>query len=811
MRYWQKKEMKICSVCFLLILSLMPGQARAAAGGSAPLAEVKYQGVIYDVQSNGEITTTSGRPTGLIVRSDHTIFDPKKGRVVAKWTDSGEITDTGGKPIGSWTRGTSAYDLGMEIKNKWGSGDTLSNRLAKPLLTGSVLSTLNGGTNGTAQIACLGSKALFTLFVQPGKTNDLKYVSIKYVSDFRSKARRKLVINRFYISGACANGFISCKPGTWDKCRWYTWTYKKGAAGYVLGYAPVNRGILGGCFCFNKYCSPGGSFYSVPSATAPGGVVPGKIDQVLRALGGGIAGAMAKASPGITAARARISGTSISYYGLDSGSYSPPAIMASSRAALGNFSTSSDFYEYDLTARGRGEETYQKSRPDSMYSLLHNSQAYRRSARHSCWIRHYAEVVRRSGGVKVGCFDSYSRYKYRGHGQVYATGIQTKDGKIRPVSNFPGTHSHGTWISLKTGGVSWVTGHGSGQFGLQVDKDPATGKMSIRCVDAAYGVDYRPGQNGQPAHVRKAGSWIPLDGSGSSGCGWSGLSISLSNGYISISHGSSIPLKAHQGGKAGIMGCQPDPVLICSMSDKTTDGCSGLEQDPKCHLLSEIDYDINGKPITMVVNGSGTGLNPVVTCKKSFPNYSDQCRKLDSRGFLVPFPPPDKVCYQAWAIERTYVCTQPNLNSTTVDISRANNIEKTLTTEDNKTWNFSDTIRYAGEANATSITLDQAMGNNGTCVKACEIEKTDRTSPISSTRTSAYYRKRGLTEAGSTIHLYRICINGECPVKSGETMVQGCKCINKFNEAYSSLLALHQAQMGMICSTGKKKSPLIKW
>jgi hypothetical protein len=103
------------------------------------------------------------------------------------------------------------------------------------------------------------------------------------------------------VSGICANGIISCQPGTWNQCLSFRWDIDGGKS---LKLAQVDMPALSGCYCVNNSCGTN--------------LVWNNLNSVLGDLGGGMVGALTTADPRIGVAQAQINGPVIDYVGAQS-------------------------------------------------------------------------------------------------------------------------------------------------------------------------------------------------------------------------------------------------------------------------------------------------------------------------------------------------------------------------------------------------------------------------------------------------------------------------------------------------------------
>src|SRR5690606_3567876 len=81
------------------------------------------------------------------------------------------------------------------------------------------------------------------------------------------------------ISGICANGVISCRPGTWSSCDAYAWS----ASGTRIDWTRTDLDQLGGCYCVNNSCGSS--------------LVMANLSKILADIAGGTAGALANSDP----------------------------------------------------------------------------------------------------------------------------------------------------------------------------------------------------------------------------------------------------------------------------------------------------------------------------------------------------------------------------------------------------------------------------------------------------------------------------------------------------------------------------------
>ena len=166
-----------------------------------------------------------------------------------------------------------------------------------PGLAGQPITTIDNKRSFNPRLACQRTATLLELLVQPSGTGDLVTVQIARDSDLDGTidSRSTLPVP---VSGICANGVISCAPGSWDQCRYFRWDVDPAKA---LKLSEVAMAELAGCYCINNSCGSNLAW--------------GNLNSVLGDLGGGMIGALTTADPRIGVAQAVIEGPMIRYVG----------------------------------------------------------------------------------------------------------------------------------------------------------------------------------------------------------------------------------------------------------------------------------------------------------------------------------------------------------------------------------------------------------------------------------------------------------------------------------------------------------------
>lgn len=165
------------------------------------------------------------------------------------------------------------------VKDKWKDGEAIQQNMSSPLNGAGQFSSYDNAVAFDQPIACLSSDAFLEVFYAPSATGDLTPVIVAQDTDFDNVMDATQTLPA-PVSGVCANGVVSCAPGTWSSCQAYEWTTD---ASNRLGLAAVPLENLGGCYCVNNSC---GSNLAVLNE-----------QYILNDLAGGMAGALSRSDP----------------------------------------------------------------------------------------------------------------------------------------------------------------------------------------------------------------------------------------------------------------------------------------------------------------------------------------------------------------------------------------------------------------------------------------------------------------------------------------------------------------------------------
>jgi len=193
---------------------------------------------------------------------------------------------------------------------KTDSSGALQHNFVTPGMSGQPIATIDNSKTFTPALACEKTSSLLEVLVQPAATGDIGTVRISQDTDFDGSFDRTTTLP-VPVSGICANGIVSCQPGTWNECRYLKWDVD---AAKALKLSEVEMPELAGCYCVNNSCGSN--------------LVWGNLPEVLKDLGGGMVGALTTADPRIGVAEARTNGPVIDYVGAQATACAPDASVA---------------------------------------------------------------------------------------------------------------------------------------------------------------------------------------------------------------------------------------------------------------------------------------------------------------------------------------------------------------------------------------------------------------------------------------------------------------------------------------------------
>ncbi|WP_150295351.1 hypothetical protein [Sphingobium estronivorans] len=457
-------------------------------------------------------------------------------------------------PARAQTMEERARSAAAAARTKTGDSDALQSHYLTPGLAGQPISTIDNSKSFTPNIACQKTATLLELLAQPTSTGDIGTLRISRDKDLDGAFDETLNVP-VPVSGICANGIISCAPGSWNACRPFQWEVGSDGA---LKLGEVDLTELAGCYCINNSCGTNLAW--------------GNMASILKDLGGGVVGALTTADPRIGVAQAAIDGPVIRYTG------------AQTTACSANPSVTATAYRGNPTPiQG---DAYATSRSSSVFQALAGSPAATGKAEQTrrCTIERQVSlqevtadniIARVSGG--------YATYNPAPDRVSFVMGSPTGDSLSggsctlfdqRMILDVKDPDRLRSVVLSQYYMDDWIQIRVDGRLILS---DPASWT----------------GNSYPPARCERSKTWYgtpALD-----------LKPLLTKGQHEIS------LRIAVGNK-GESYARIDAVLdtSCKISEQLVDLCSGTATDPACHLVNET---VDG--VETFRNGVNSGLKPL--------------------------------------------------------------------------------------------------------------------------------------------------------------------------------------------------------
>lgn len=734
-----------------------------------------------------------------------------------------------------------AQTLFDSTKSFYGSGEAIKSNLGNPLVSDDVnMTNISGTESFNAKITCNSGQNPSTDFLevamQTGSTGDITTLYVKLNKDLQGSydAVMNVTNQTGAISGVCANGVISCVPGTWNSCKYWRW---KVNSNLDLIVESVNLDQLGGCYCINNSC---GSNLAVLNASV-----------VIKDIGGGIAGAFQAIKPeyAISAVSMDPSGMSIRYAGQN---------MSGCQVYQG--SSPSGVYnpkdDTSLKSATEQEVSVQQNIEDSTYQIAQTLIAGQNYDFKLCQIRRqincvcpdgyqydantkrcYASIVCPEGGIydpaRQKCIQADAKIAVHNNGledfcwwgdtwqacynmgSLYPYDSPPQFGGSCPYGLYEETGCSEEYYYCDEGGCYCLTG-----YYTFCKTPPWIVQAGMRQGDTVYfriKITWRDGCRTDTgmAVALEDGSWHWLHDVVEWWCPGIYWPSPVSNmpQYTASSDGVykfGIWTFAGDGGSRSLT--SNTEVLLCrvgySLASFDADYCTA---EPSCPSGGTLDLSI-GKCVALPA--TMTDIEDTCSEVSADPNCKLRSEKVDGVTTYKDFYPtglvPQPVCKSNcdgsaqicdwWLKERQYFC-----QTQTEDFSEAKSrIKKVITTTDPNTLTYTD-LRYtetgAVVESGTLVKPEAGILDTGSCRKACKTRK-----PVTNTTVSQYGTAAQMQASNTTYEFYyRECQNDVCPIGSGEELVKNCQCINDFAEAASIIAALDAAGKDMICSSGVKQ------
>lgn len=435
---------------------------------------------------------------------------------------------------------------------KTSKSDTLQQNYVTPGMSGQPITTVDGAKSFTPTLACQKTANLLEVLIQPSASGDIGLVRIARDKDLDGKFDSVTTLP-VPVSGICANGVITCNPGTWDECRSFRWDLD---AAKDLKLTQVDMTELAGCYCVNNSCGSN--------------LVFGNLASVLKDLGGGMIGALTTADPRIGVAEARINGPVIAYVGAQT-------TACTANPAIGQTA-------YRASPAAIQGDAFAASQASGLFQTLAGSPAGAGKAEltRNCTIEReiaikswdYDDIVSAAGAILsvTSCGTACRRYRIGGEGAC---------GSNPPVYSATfDVHAPDRLVSariVQMGGDDWVQGRVNGEIIGYAGKRPWL-------TDGIPSGDCRI--SGDPWYNRSVIDITP----------------EVKAGTASVA----ARVRGGGGGRWGYVDVEVKVDTSCEVSERLVDLCSPYRADPYCRLHGE---RVDG--VETFRNGVGTGLRPL--------------------------------------------------------------------------------------------------------------------------------------------------------------------------------------------------------
>jgi len=695
--------------------------------------------------------------------------------------------------------------VGRQFLERYGSGAGIQSKFASPLTsaqkmdpllsgfyrcqdTGKVYQSLSECSWSCSSYCVRGFDAQVTspspdpfleLFIQPSSTGDIARTIVRQDLDFDGRFDHAYIIP-VYISGVCANGYISCAPGTWSNCRYFVWSTD--SQGRVISEeVPHITGYLGGCYCINRSCGAGSN------------VVWSNASQILEHLGGGAVGAVQSRDShvAVTGVKVELSELKIKYWGQRSETAARYSGASNYVSGLRNPEV---YYQNPalLDAAVEEEQRQQLQDPSSIYWLVTQSPAAKSESfeLRSCVVKRDWDISKKS---EVIGFDVKVLLQVDHNGDSeWCQWVDALSGRCgRCIICCPDD------INMWNDCIGHVNRY-KREITMQIYYNTST------CVP------YTDPYTGQTGCYTPSG--IPLAFSDTTtqevGCwvkprccpDWPPYNCFLMTWEAYMDNPDKCAGTRKEG---GLIFCADErPYLL------KTDTCSGGDFSG-CRLKDEQICDAEGRSCIWTVRSfSKTGIKPLPDCVQKGSDLSGAVWTVCVDGMNMTYA---STAGQVgiletgedvwWVVKRTYYCPGQNPYDLESAKKRMPVLEPSVSFS-GSTLTYTDYLPQTGTRYSGSIEL-WPMDDQLECEMVCKVRV-----GVPETQAGSYgHQGQYLVSTESIRDEYRVCeldSSGAwvCPYDpSRETRLKNCGCLNAFNEAITGMQLLRDASKDVICST----------
>ncbi|MCP3922734.1 MAG: hypothetical protein GY714_09140 [Desulfobacterales bacterium] len=242
---------------------------------------------------------------------------------------------------------------GNEISNQFSSPDKINEKIFNPLSGSGELKTVDGSKKGAVKIQAPSSKSFLKVSAFNTATGDISII-VNQDIDLDGKFDFEYHVPSL-VSGVCANGFVSCTPGTFTNEKFYKWKIvdKKTSTEQVTELKEMS-----GCYCVNNSCNSK--------------LFTNNIQRILRDVAGGLVSVIQKDNPQLAISSTENDSVSITFFGQEVDGVGKNIVQSNPNMYQSGTSDPQKYYELG-SLPGDEEKDKQKGNDNSSYNVLMSS------------------------------------------------------------------------------------------------------------------------------------------------------------------------------------------------------------------------------------------------------------------------------------------------------------------------------------------------------------------------------------------------------------------------------------------------------
>lgn len=616
---------------------------------------------------------------------------------------------------------------GALVRDRYGTPEGLQQALVSPFVAGDHLSTLDGSQRFGVSLLTDTAPNLLSLVVQPGTGGDLVRLIIHINRQTADNVATESIITT-PVSGVCTNGIISCRPGSWDACNPYQFTFD--AQEHVqLTTVPLTQ--LSGCFCINNSC--GQDLYWQNRRA------------VLFALGGSLVAALQHDGVKLAISSVAVEDSAIRYAG---------RLVAPRQTFL----SSADQVVVPPTVPGKDWLTAPPLLDEARDNLLAPEA---RSLQGSL----VSVLDQRARGDRFDMNAWYSCQTVR-HAALVP---DVREQRLPLQANLCSDHFIYSRISEGTTSLD-LDIISSGPAGLsEANKSCPAGSLADGWHRVASIPQYTEVLDEYQALTGIRAS-ISISGAGCSTASQT-IDSTIQRHDVPLLH----PVVCGAVGPQGVTltGELTLQRTITRYQEQLHDSCAPYRQRQDCIVM-----EASSDGVVTVNGGRTTGLTPLPSCRTL---------TLATQRMLI--------CRPFWETKERYLCQGEQLSRpSTAALDRV----KITSTADSSSLYYRD---LAGQAMQTDLPKQPELPP---CQASCRVRTMATRSQVTS---DGPVSRQVLQGEQASVSGLRLCVTGQCPLTTGESVERPCGCDGELGPAAASLSVLEAAGNDLICTNPTAGTP----